>query len=689
MKKDAFIRFSPDILRRLGEELNPNPDKGILELAKNAFDADALNCTIALTDTEKSGGTISIADDGDGMDVEDIMSGWLVLGKSTKSAKKKTRLGRTPSGSKGLGRLAALRLGSRALLTTRPRDAAAAEHNLLIDWEDFEDAKIVDDVPLTIESAHRKPTEPSGTTVRLENLSASITRADVRRLARELLLLADPFGDTPDGFKPVLVAPEFADIEKLVQKRYFDDAEYHLVATVDSQGRAKATVKDWKGQKLFSAAHPDLAGEKTAEPYRCPSAEFNLWVFILDSPTFATRTSTIGEVKTWLSTFGGVHLYQNSIRVSPYGDPANDWLDLNLRRVRSPEERPSTNTVIGRVIVTDREELLVQKTDRSGFIETDAFHELRRFCQDATEWLARRRMELAQARRAKERAAALALAKPSKKAVLDAIDKAPPAVRKKLKRAVEAHDRSHEADKEKLRKEIQLYRTLSTAGITTATFAHESRGNPIKAITLAIGTVERRAHAALADTYAKLLEKPVESIKTAVGGLAVLGAATFKLLDHDKRRTSSVNLHKVITDLLETFKPFTDGRDVRVVPHLAAGAPFLRGSEAAIESVLTNLINNAVTAFETSDATNRQIHVRTEINGDTFTLRVLDNGPGIVGITKSDIWIAGETTRLNGTGLGLTIVKDTVVDLGGEVDAVEHGELGGAEIIIKLPILGK
>jgi C4-dicarboxylate-specific signal transduction histidine kinase len=72
-----------------------------------------------------------------------------------------------------------------------------------------------------------------------------------------------------------------------------------------------------------------------------------------------------------------------------------------------------------------------------------------------------------------------------------------------------------------------------------------------------------------------------------------------------------------------------------------------------------------------------------------FTLRVLDNGPGITGIKKSDIWLPGETTRRNGTGLGLAIVKDTVADLGGDVDAVEHSELGGAEIIIKLPILGK
>ena len=69
-------------------------------------------------------------------------------------------------------------------------------------------------------------------------------------------------------------------------------------------------------------------------------------------------------------------------------------------------------------------------------------------------------------------------------------------------------------------------------------------------------------------------------------------------------------------------------------------------------------------------------------------LRILDNGPGIQNISTTEIWLPGETTRKNGTGLGLTIVKDAVIDLGGEVDAIGKGELGGAEIIIRLPIIG-
>ena len=116
----ASLRFSPDILSRLGEELNPSIDQSILELVKNSFDADAKNCTVVLNNTDNIGGAIRISDDGDGMDADAIVNGWLVLGHSSRDPEKRTRLNRVPAGSKGLGRLAALRLGLTAILESRP-----------------------------------------------------------------------------------------------------------------------------------------------------------------------------------------------------------------------------------------------------------------------------------------------------------------------------------------------------------------------------------------------------------------------------------------------------------------------------------------------------------------------------------------------------------------------------------------
>ena len=193
----------------------------------------------------------------------------------------------------------------------------------------------------------------------------------------------------------------------------------------------------------------------------------------------------------------------------------------------------------------------------------------------------------------------------------------------------------------------------------------------------------------LKDDYSKFLQKPVDGIRRAVRSLAVLGTATLKLVDHEKRRVSRVDLHELLQEVLDTYDPFLKGRDVTVQTDFYAGNPYLRGSDAAIESIVTNLLNNSLAAFESGGTRDRVISISTSISQDRWTLTVHDNGPGIQGIRKTDIWLPGRTTRKNGTGLGLTIVRDAVKDLGGEVDATERGELGGAEITVELPILGK
>ena len=93
------LRFAPDILSRLGEELIPHPDQGMIELVRNSYDADAVNCTVELIDTQQPGGTLRIIDDGIGMASHAIVSGWLVVGRSTKSEGKRTkRFRRLPVG---------------------------------------------------------------------------------------------------------------------------------------------------------------------------------------------------------------------------------------------------------------------------------------------------------------------------------------------------------------------------------------------------------------------------------------------------------------------------------------------------------------------------------------------------------------------------------------------------------------
>jgi len=107
-----------------------------------------------------------------------------------------------------------------------------------------------------------------------------------------------------------------------------------------------------------------------------------------------------------------------------------------------------------------------------------------------------------------------------------------------------------------------------------------------------------------------------------------------------------------------------------------------------VESIVTNFVNNSISAFEVSEKLERELLVETAIVGSRWFLTVADNGPGIEDISLDDIWLPGHTRRPNGTGLGLTIVRDTVHDLGGKVSAQAHGALGGATFVVELPILG-
>ena len=161
------------------------------------------------------------------------------------------------------------------------------------------------------------------------------------------------------------------------------------------------------------------------------------------------------------------------------------------------------------------------------------------------------------------------------------------------------------------------------------------------------------------------------------------------LLKRTKRRSSTVDVHAVIDGVIELFQPFLEEAKVDVKKVLTDGVPSVNGSIALLEAILVNLMTNAINAFNAKDAPceQRQITICTALTTTHLELQFLDNGPGIKGLELDEIWLPGRTTTSGGTGLGLTIVKDSVTDLGGQVWAIANGELGGAEFMVNLPLV--
>jgi signal transduction histidine kinase len=680
------LRFSPEILQRLGEELIPHVDQGIIELVRNAYDADAVNCSVELVDIESPGGKLRVTDDGIGMELAQIRNGWLILGRSSKAGRQPTKkFNRMPVGDKGLGRLAALRLGSKAILTTRPEKEPSTEYRVVLDWKKYESADTVESIDIKIEKLFRKRTKSSGTTIEIVDLSVQFGKQDIKRLARSLIMLADPFRSS-QGFSPKLIVPGYKDVAERVNNSYLDDADYRLEARLGENGEAEAIAFDKRGKKLFVAGQKDFK-----PPYKTTAVEFTLWSFLLNKPHFSLHTAKIRDLREWLSEVGGVHLYHRCLRVHPYGEPGHDWLDMNLRRAQSPEERPSTNNSIGRLIVDDPNEILLQKTDRVGFVENDAFQELKRFAKDALEWMARKRLAMSEERRQKDRMNAADEITSAKKHINEIIGKLPTNTKMKVTDAFKKFEMARQRESRSIREDLHLYRTLATVGTTTAIFAHES-AQPVRRIETAVEEVKQHTNEQTGLFDRTTVRKLADIIGKCAKSLNSFANFTVNFLKRDKRRSGLVDVHATINELTDLFRPFLENSRIKITLQLVGNSnPSIFGSIASLESIIANLITNASYAliYAKPKQTDSLIVIQTTISGDRLIMRVLDNGPGIVGLDLNDIWLPGRTTKPGGTGLGLTIVRDTVSDLGGTVNVISPGEFGGAEFSILLPIRGE
>lgn len=103
-----------------------------------------------------------------------------------------------------------------------------------------------------------------------------------------------------------------------------------------------------------------------------------------------------------------------------------------------------------------------------------------------------------------------------------------------------------------------------------------------------------------------------------------------------------------------------------------------------LKRCLDNLVLNASQALRKRPGA-QLIVVRSMRSGDRAVLQVHDNGPGVPARDRARIFDPYFTTKTEGTGLGLPIVKKVVLEHGGEIVCGES-ELGGALFSIELPL---
>ncbi|MFT6025574.1 MAG: two-component system C4-dicarboxylate transport sensor histidine kinase DctB [Ascidiaceihabitans sp.] len=166
-----------------------------------------------------------------------------------------------------------------------------------------------------------------------------------------------------------------------------------------------------------------------------------------------------------------------------------------------------------------------------------------------------------------------------------------------------------------------------------------------------------------------------------------MGAITRQLKSYARKgaeELSPVNMGDALASSLSMMEPQLRQRQVEITRIVPDTPVEVMGDRMRIEQVMVNLLRNAL------DATKSERHPQVDIilsAGETATLTVRDNGPGIA--DKDALFEPFYTTKLpgEGVGLGLAISSGIVNDLGGRLTA-RDGQAGGAVFEMSLPILG-
>jgi two-component system CitB family sensor kinase/two-component system sensor histidine kinase DcuS len=104
-----------------------------------------------------------------------------------------------------------------------------------------------------------------------------------------------------------------------------------------------------------------------------------------------------------------------------------------------------------------------------------------------------------------------------------------------------------------------------------------------------------------------------------------------------------------------------------------------------IVTILGNLLDNAFDAVQQKEEAGREVRLSMTDLGRDLVFEVEDAGKGIDPETAPRIFERGFSTKiLPGRGVGLSLVKNTLADLGGEI-LLGSSELGGALFTVILP----
>ena len=147
-----------------------------------------------------------------------------------------------------------------------------------------------------------------------------------------------------------------------------------------------------------------------------------------------------------------------------------------------------------------------------------------------------------------------------------------------------------------------------------------------------------------------------------------------------------INLNELVTKVAHIVRLDAVAHSCEVETSLATDLPLIEGDPVQIQQVLVNLVSNALDAMGQTPPDRRKVEISTAGNGDNeVRLSVRDHGTGIRTEVHERLFDRFFTTKEQGLGMGLAIVRSIVESHGGDIQA-ENVADGGALFYFTSPV---
>lgn len=718
----AKIRPYARLLTMLGEQLIKNDRIALTELIKNSYDADATVVSVDFREFDPHfevgpSSSIVIIDDGDGMPERVVRDSWLNPAATAKLEGKRanpvTRRGRHIQGEKGIGRFAIFKIGSVAKMVTRPN---GEDYEIVVQYdlrfldlplggpdEDTKPPLYLDEVDVRIEArspqiftgADPRWAPRSGTMLEIAGLRSSWSSREVVKAYEDVVRLQPSgllgsSGDLSfnvaffrDGAPLALRDDRAARLKVLLEERPVLRVEgsfrqEDLSFKLDINGVetilpiSDPNVRALRSYKRYFENEVDPRDVKGIE---CGPFEFTLYVF--DFAANAAPEYALSGADKRLIRDHRIYLYRDGVRVLPYGDPDDDWLQLDvIRGTQGARQMLGNDQTVGFVRITQEGNPKLQdKTNREGLIEAGrAYADLVTLMQVAIGYIRSRPFATYRLSRqeTREHERRLEDAVSQKLSYLSSEVQQP-----NLRSIALAAAKEFEAQSSAWRTRAERLEDLAGVGLSVDAASHDIISASQRAHKKAVGLAAdfetvfpgnprfSREFAALVE----LLEFIADRL-TDVQGLFVS--------TRQRRRRLKVRDYVGRAQRMFATQIGELGVSVEIVeegPELVA-----LSTEAALLQVLVNFFDNALYWLRAGRVLRPRVRIL--LDGERETLVFSDNGPGVHVSDRPYIFEAFYSGKGDeGKGLGLYIARQLGMRMGFAVELVDStapGVLNGA-----------